>query len=82
MGSDGNLGIGLNRVSCSVPGNYCPISVVPVVAKVLEKVVTKQLYPYFESCQCLRVLIAEATITYKAVRNSATGEATFLSIKY
>ena len=37
----------------SVLGNYCPISVVPVVAKILEKVVAQQLSTYFESSRCL-----------------------------
>ena len=34
--------------SSSAPGNYRPISVVPVVAKILEKVVAQQLSSYFE----------------------------------
>ena len=36
-----------------IPGNYRPISVVPVVAKVLEKIVAHQLHSYFEDCQSL-----------------------------
>ena len=30
------------------PSNYCPIAVIPVVAKVLEKIVSKQLSMYLE----------------------------------
>ena len=40
-------------VSSSAPGNYHPISVVPVVVKILEKVVAQQLSSYFEGSQCL-----------------------------
>lgn len=39
--------------SSSAPGNYRPISVVPVVAKILEKVVAQQLSSYFEDSECL-----------------------------
>ena len=39
--------------SGSVPSNYHPISVVPVVAKALENVVAKQLGSYFDNSQCL-----------------------------
>ena len=38
--------------SSSAPGDYHPISVVPVVAKILEKVVAQQLSSYFEDSQC------------------------------
>ena len=37
----------------SVLGNYHPISVLPVVVKVLEKVVGQQLGSYFENSQYL-----------------------------
>ena len=37
------------EVPSNVPGNYWPISVVPVVAKLLEKIVAHQLQSYFES---------------------------------
>ena len=37
----------------SAPGNYRPILVVPVVAKILEKVVAQQLSSYFEDSRCL-----------------------------
>ena len=36
-----------------IPGNYRPISVVPVVAKVLERMVAQQLHIYFEDCHGL-----------------------------
>ena len=36
-----------------IPGNYRPISVVPVVAKVLERMVAQQLHIYFEDCHSL-----------------------------
>ena len=39
--------------SGSVPSNYHPISVVPVVAKALENVVAQQLGSYFDNSQCL-----------------------------
>ena len=35
------------------PSNYCPISVVPVIAKILEKIVANQLNRYFESNKLL-----------------------------
>ena len=38
------------------PSNFCPISVVPVVAKVLEKVVVDQLGLFLESCHLLNDL--------------------------
>ena len=41
------------RGSGSVPSNYRLISVVPVVAKVVENVVAQQLGSYFENSQCL-----------------------------
>ena len=39
--------------AADIPENYRPISVVPVMAKVLEKIVTHQLLSYFEDCQSL-----------------------------
>ena len=30
------------------PGNYCPISIVPIVAKVLEKIIATQLSYFME----------------------------------
>ena len=39
-----------------IPGNYRPISVVPVVAKLLEKIVAHQLQSYFENCHSLSPL--------------------------
>ena len=41
----------------NTPGNYRPISVVPVVAKVLEKIVAHQLHSYFEVSVLSRVSI-------------------------
>jgi len=38
------------------PGNYCPISVVPIVVKVLEKVIASQLNLYLENCKLLHNL--------------------------
>ena len=35
--------------SCDDPGNFRPISVVPIIAKVLEKLIANQLLSYFES---------------------------------
>ena len=39
--------------SSSAPANYHQILVVPVVAKILQKVVAQQLSSYFEGSQCL-----------------------------
>ena len=39
--------------SCGNPGNFRPISVVPVVAKIFEKIVASQLNSYFEDHQLL-----------------------------
>ena len=36
------------------PGNFCPISVVPVVAIILEKLITNHLCEYLESHQLFR----------------------------
>ena len=41
--------------SCDNPGNFRPISVVPVVAKVFEKIVASQLNSYFEDHQLLSI---------------------------
>ena len=41
--------------SCDNPGNFRPISVVPVVAKVFEKIVASQLDTYFEDRQLLSI---------------------------
>ena len=38
----------------SDPGNFRPISVVPVLAKILEKIVSAQLSDYFEQHSLLR----------------------------
>ena len=35
--------------SCDDPGNFRPISVVPIIAKVLEKLIANQLLNYFET---------------------------------
>ena len=35
--------------SCDDPGNFRPISVVPIIAKVLEKLIANQLLSYFET---------------------------------
>ena len=39
--------------SCDDPGNFRPISVVPIIAKVLEKLVANQLLNYFETHRLL-----------------------------
>ena len=51
---DNIVAIGLSQ--SDVPGNYQLISVVPVVAKLLEKIVAHQLQSYFESCHSLSPL--------------------------
>ena len=43
------------RGSCDNPGNFRPISVVPVVAKVFEKIVASQLNSNFEDHQLLSI---------------------------
>ena len=35
--------------SCDDPGNFRPISVVPIIPKVLEKLISDQLLDYFET---------------------------------
>ena len=44
--------------------NYRPISVLPIVAKVFERIVHKQLYEYLESCIQISPAIVPNTVPW------------------
>ena len=47
--------------SCDDPGNFRPISIILIIAKVLEKLIANQLLNYFETHHLLSMTIKEHT---------------------